>query len=313
MRGERDGCGGGVAGRRDVAADQHVFGQLELLGELVDDAHVRLVRDERGEVVGRDARGVEGLPWRPSPSPTPPSGRRSGRPGASSASGLTPSRYSSKVAFMPTASALRAVGAPHCRADAGLVAGPITAAPAPSPSRNEIERSSGSHVLRELLGTDDEHVLGRAGADEGVGLGDRVGVAGAGRADVVRRRGVRADPLGEHAPTSRASDRDVADRRDQHERRSVSAGMPEFVDRFAGGVSARSIARAPLLDARRARRSMPVRCRIHSSDESIGPTSSSFGTTQVAARGTESRGCACRRSPWLCLRVVIRRLLLRCR
>ena len=38
-----------------------VLGQLQLLGELVDDAHVGLVRDEGGEVVGGDAGGLEGL------------------------------------------------------------------------------------------------------------------------------------------------------------------------------------------------------------------------------------------------------------
>ena len=46
---------------------------------------------------------------------------------------------------MPTASRLRAVGAPdgarRCRASS---LGPTTAAPAPSPRRNEIERSVGS-------------------------------------------------------------------------------------------------------------------------------------------------------------------------
>ena len=38
-----------------------VSGSLQLLGHLVDDAHVGLVRDERGEVLGRDAGGVQGL------------------------------------------------------------------------------------------------------------------------------------------------------------------------------------------------------------------------------------------------------------
>ena len=38
-----------------------VSGSFELLGELVDDAHVRLVRDEGGEIGARDARGLERL------------------------------------------------------------------------------------------------------------------------------------------------------------------------------------------------------------------------------------------------------------
>ena len=78
-----------------------------------------------------------------------------------------------------------------------------------------MERSSGSDVLRELLGADDEHVLGDAAADEGVGLGDAVGVAGAGGADVVGGGGVRADAVGEQR-RHRGRDGDVADRRDEH-------------------------------------------------------------------------------------------------
>ena len=74
---------------------------------------------------------------------------------------------------MPTASHLEPSEPQTVAEMPGSSAGPTTAAPAPSPSRNEIERSVGVHVLRELLGADDEHVLGGAGADEGVGLGDR--------------------------------------------------------------------------------------------------------------------------------------------
>src|SRR5512133_3064379 len=59
--GKGDRRGGGVPGRGDVAGDDDGVRKLELLGEFVDDAHVRLVRDEGGELVCGDAGGCEGL------------------------------------------------------------------------------------------------------------------------------------------------------------------------------------------------------------------------------------------------------------
>jgi hypothetical protein len=57
--------------------------------------------------------------------------------------GFTLSRYSSKVAFMPTASHLEPSEPQTVAETPGSSLGPSTAAPAPSPSRNEIERSFG--------------------------------------------------------------------------------------------------------------------------------------------------------------------------
>src|SRR3954462_10481113 len=58
---QRDRGGRGVARGHDVAADLHGIRQSDLLGELVDDAHVGLVRDEGGQVGGGDPGGLERL------------------------------------------------------------------------------------------------------------------------------------------------------------------------------------------------------------------------------------------------------------
>ena len=49
----------------------------------------------------------------------------------------------------------------------------------------------------ELLGADHQHVLGRAGADQGVTLGNAVAVAGAGGGDVEGRGRRRAEAVGQ--------------------------------------------------------------------------------------------------------------------
>ena len=109
----------------------------------------------------------------------------------------------------------RAVGSPDARRDAGLVGGADDRG-ARAVAEQERDRAVfGVHVLRQLLGADHEHVLRGAGADEGVGLGDRVGVAGAGGADVVGGRRVRADAVGQQRRHRRGHG-DVADRRDEH-------------------------------------------------------------------------------------------------
>ena len=57
---------------------------------------------------------------------------------------------------------------------------------------------------------------------------------------------------------------------------SCEPSMPARSMASFAAVSARSTASLP--SETRARVMMPVRCRIHSSEESMGPTSSSFGT-----------------------------------
>ncbi len=73
-----------------------------------------------------------------------------------------------------------------------------TTAPAPSPRMKEIDRSVVDDV-GELLRTDDEHIVHRAGPHEGVGLGDAVAVPGAGGADVPSGNRAGADAVGQAA------------------------------------------------------------------------------------------------------------------
>ena len=56
----------------------------------------------------------------------------------------------------------------------GVSEGPMTTAPAPSPSRNEMRAVGRVDELAELLGADDQHVAGGPGADQRVGLADAV-------------------------------------------------------------------------------------------------------------------------------------------
>ena len=74
---------------------------------------------------------------------------------------------------MPTASHLEPSEPQTVAEMPGSSLGPTTTAPAPSPSRNEIDAVGRVDDSRELLGADDEHVVGGAGADQRVGLGDR--------------------------------------------------------------------------------------------------------------------------------------------
>ena len=57
-----------LPGLDDVAGDADASGSAELAGDRVDDAQVRLVRDERGQLARRDARPAAGLAARPGPS-----------------------------------------------------------------------------------------------------------------------------------------------------------------------------------------------------------------------------------------------------
>src|SRR5690606_20392271 len=55
LGGEGDGGSGGVATVHDVTANRYVLWQADLLGELIDDANVGLVRDEGLDVIWSDA------------------------------------------------------------------------------------------------------------------------------------------------------------------------------------------------------------------------------------------------------------------
>ena len=79
----------------------------------------------------------------------------------------------------------------------GVSDGPMTTAPAPSPSRKEMVRSRVVDDVGELFGADHEHILGGAGTDQRIGLGDAVAVAGAGGGDVEGRGRRRAEAVGE--------------------------------------------------------------------------------------------------------------------
>ena len=58
---QRDGRGGRVSGLGNVPADHYGLGKLQFLDHLIDDAHVRLVRDESSKVGGLDAGCVQRL------------------------------------------------------------------------------------------------------------------------------------------------------------------------------------------------------------------------------------------------------------
>ena len=78
----------------------------------------------------------------------------------------------SRSRFMPTASAFEPSEPQTVGPMPGSSLGPMTTAPR---RRRAGTRWCGRWVddVGELLGADDEHVVGGAGADEGVGLGDR--------------------------------------------------------------------------------------------------------------------------------------------
>ncbi len=195
------------------------------------------------------------------------------------------------VRFMPTASGLRAVGTPTVRAMPGKSLGPITTAPAPSPSRKEMDAVGGVDDVGELLGADHEGVVGDAGADQGVGLGDPVAVAGAGGVDVVGGGRGRADAVGDDGRHRRRLPH-VADRGDDDGVDQLGS-MPGLRDRLARGIR-RQVDRRGRSAPARVRVMMPVRCWIHSSEESIGPTRSSLGTTRsprAAPTRVDARVC----------------------
>ena len=185
-----------LPGRLDVAGDDHGVRQLEQLRELVDDAHVRLVRDERGEVGAGDAGGVEGLRGDLGHVPDGPAEHglaflAERRPCGRAVAVVDESRvHADRIR-------LRAVRAPDRRGDAGRLArADDRGAGAVAEQERDACGRSGRR-RRTASRTDHEGVVRGAAADERIRLGDGVAVAGAGGVDVVCRCGIRADRVGD--------------------------------------------------------------------------------------------------------------------
>src|SRR6478735_6613592 len=204
-----------ISGVGDVAGDLDGFGQLQLLGHLVDDAHVGLVRDERGQILGPDAGGIQGLLGHLGHLPHGPAEHSlavltQGRPegcvghcrfliadGGAALAGQGELADVQHGVGHADGIPLAAVRTPHRGADAGGVGG------ADHDSAGAVAKQEGDGPFRvvddvgELLGTDHQDVGGRAGAHQGVALGDAVAVAGACRGDVEGRGRRRAQAVGE--------------------------------------------------------------------------------------------------------------------
>lgn len=120
---------------------------------------------------------------------------------------------------------LRSVRADHRLRDARLVGG-TNDCRARSIAKEEGNRAVGGvdHV-GQLLGADHEDVLGHAGADERIRLGDRVTVPGASGREVVCRHVPGTDPVANSRRSGGRLD-DVRDGRDEHgaDLRGLDAG-----------------------------------------------------------------------------------------
>src|SRR5690625_1305988 len=182
--GQRDRGRRGVAGLADVAGDDHVVPEAELLGELVDDAHVRLVG-------GEDVDVLDGQPWLDEhladllggvphgPAEDGAAVLLEGGPlGGAVAEVDEGTRHPDGVPVVP-------VAAPHGRADLGLLARADDGCARPVAQQERDGTIGGRDEVRELLRTDHQHVAGAAGTDQGIGLADPVTEAGAGCGDVV--------------------------------------------------------------------------------------------------------------------------------
>src|SRR5688572_18771163 len=165
VRGEGDRGRRGVAGGLDVARDRDGFGQLQLLGELVDDAHVGLMGDERRQIGGGDARGIQCLLGDLRHVPDRPAEDRlalltEGRP-----LGLAVAVLGERAVHADRAG-LRAVGSPDGAGDAREVARADHDG-ARAVAQEERDAAVGwVDDVRELLGADDERVVGAAGANQ---------------------------------------------------------------------------------------------------------------------------------------------------
>ena len=180
-------------------------GQLELLGELVDDAHVRLVGHEGGEIGCLDPGCLEGLTCDLHHLPDRPAEDRRALLAQRRPRRLAVAEVGERVVHAHGVG-LRAVGAPHRRADAGRVARADDHGAGAVAEEERDAAVGGVDDVAELLGADHEGVVRRSAADQGVGLSDAVREAGARGVDVVRGRGVRPDTIGDdrRRPTASA-------------------------------------------------------------------------------------------------------------
>ncbi len=158
----------------------------------------------------------------------------------------------------------------------GVSDGPTTTAPAPSPSRKLMERSVGSMKSLIFSAPMTSTCLASPDAHQRVGLAHAVAVPGARGGDVVRGGRGRAEPVGDDRGAQRGSawkyvtvETMTASRSAPVRPASSSARRAACSQRSSTSVSA---------PARR-RVTMPVRWRIHSSELSMGPATSSLVTT----------------------------------
>ncbi len=163
--------------------------------------------------------------------------------------------------------------------------GETTAAPAPSPKRTAVDRSSQSRMRGDGLGAHHQHLLVEAAGHRAGGHGQRVDEAGAAGRDIAGA-GVGAPAL-------------VGDARSRRRHHLVGrdGGGDDQVDVFAGGnprrlerLRAATMPRSDeLRPASATRRSlMPVRCLIHSSEVSRPAARSSLVTTFVGHIGAKA-------------------------
>src|SRR5690625_890798 len=234
LGGERDGGRGGVAGLGDVARDDHRLRQPDPLGQHVDDAHVGLVREEHLDVLRLHPGGLD---------------RGGGRLGHLEARPLEdggpllaqrgPRRVGAVLHGEPRVGHVHGVGLgavrpPHRGADRRRL-GRADDGGARAVAQDEGDRAVGGvDDVGHALGADDEDVVGGAGADERVGLGDAVAVAGARGGDVVGGGGGGADGVGDPRGERRRR-LHVGDGRDD-DRAELRALDPGGRQRPAGGL-----------------------------------------------------------------------------
>src|SRR5829696_5739895 len=221
---ERDRGRGGVPGLDYVIRHQDVR-CAELASDRLDDAQVRLVRDERRQLGRLDA----GLP----------AGLQRDR---SEGGGRPPE---DRLAFLPEVR--RAVGdpdqlglvagaAPDHRADADLLRGLGRADQDRAGSVGEDDRGGPVvlvHPVGQLLRADQQHPAGGAGGDRGGGRGQAVDEAGAGAVEVVRAGGGDPEPAGHRGGRMRDGARHRAGR-DDHQV-NVGGGQAAGGQRLAAG------------------------------------------------------------------------------
>ena len=176
----------------------------------------------------------------------------------------------------------------------GVSVGPMTTAPAPSPSRKEMVRSVVVDDVGELLGADHQDVVGGAGADQRVAPG-RCRSSSRRRRRRCRRPGPGWRRAGRRGSRRRTGSAYGLVTVETITASSWEASMPAFCDGLRAAPSARS---TTLTSAgARCRVMMPVRWRIHSSEESIHWQTSSLVTITLGPVGADAQDagvCAAR-------------------